>query len=127
MKKGAAPIFQPVVLSLVERGWRAARECSLDAQRQGMCTVHLVKGRLSRSVHAMIAPTPHIHVVSVSRKVFWPSAWALYGWLALTGRLRSVLVDNTRSMRRARRWVRGSRITPVLVRERRDGYELWDP
>ena len=106
-----------IVLSLVERGWAAARACSLDAQRQGMCTVHLVKGRLSRAVHTMITPTPHVHVVSVSRSVFWPAAWALCGWLALTGRLRSVWVDNERSMRRVRQWVPRARIRPVLVRE----------
>lgn len=121
---GASP---PVVLSLVERGWQAARECSLELQQQGMCVIHLVKGRLSGAVHAMIAPKPHIHVVSMSRNLFWPAAWALCGWLSLTGRLRSVMVDNERSMRRVRRWVRRPRVNPVLVREGRDGYELLDP
>ena len=106
-----------IVLSLVERGWAAARECSLAAQHQGLCTVHLVKGRLSRAVHAMIAPTPYIHVLSVSRSVFWPAACALCGWLVLTRRLRTVLVDNERSMRRVRGWVGRSRVRSVLVRE----------
>jgi len=115
----------PVVVSLVERGWRAARECSLDAQQRGLCVIHVVKGRLSRAVHAMIAQRPHIRVVSVSRRLFWPAAGALCGWLGLTGRLHSVLVDNERTLRRVKRWVHLSRIVPVLVREGRDGYELW--
>ena len=115
---------QPVVLSLVERGWQAARECSLDLQRQGGCVVHLVKGRLEPAVHAMIAPQPRVRVVSVRRTLFWPAAWAwCMGWL-VTARLRMVLVDNERSFRRVRRWVGGSRVSLVRARQGGQGYEL---
>ena len=104
---------QPVVLSLVERGWQAAREHSLDVQREGGRVIHLVKGRLEPAVHAMIAPQPRIRVVSVRRALFWPVAWAwCLGWLA-TARLQAVWVDNERSLRRVRRWVGGSRVRLV--------------
>ncbi|MBI3331170.1 MAG: hypothetical protein HYZ96_03555 [Candidatus Omnitrophica bacterium] len=108
-----AALKPPMVLSLVERGWQAARERSLDVQRQGGCCVHLVKGALSPAVHAMISPQPRVRVVSVRRALFWPTAWAwCVGWLA-TARLQEVWVDNERSFRRVRRWVGGSRVSLI--------------
>ena len=105
----------PVVLSLVERGWQAAREYSLEVQRQGGCCVHLVKGSLSPAVHAMISPQPRIRVVSVRRTLFWPVALAWCVGLLAAARLQAVLVDNERSLRRVRRWVGGSRVS--LIRD----------
>ncbi len=103
----------PTVLSLVERGWQAARERSLDVQRQGGRVVHLVKGRLEPAVHAMIAPQPRVRIVSVRPTLFWPLAFAwCMGWL-VTARLRAVWVDNERSFRRVRRWVGDSRVSLV--------------
>lgn len=95
-----------MIVSLVERGWQAAREYSLEAQGDGLSVVHLVKGRLSREVHALIVPFPHIRIISVPRLWFWPGAWLMMGWAGLTGRLRSLLVDNARSYRRFHRWTR---------------------
>jgi len=91
---------RPLVCSLVERGWQAAREYSLDAQRSEVAFLHLVKGRLDRSVRVLIAPRPNIRLLSIGKQWFWPSAWVILAWGALTGRLHAVLVDNDRSYRR---------------------------
>ena len=93
---------RPLVCSLVERGWQAAREYSLDAQRGEIEFLHIVRGRLDRSVRALVAPRPNIRLLSIPKRWFWPAAWSILTWGALTGRLRTVLVDNDRSFRRLR-------------------------
>ena len=95
-----------LVCSLVERGWQAAREYSLDAQRSELEFLHVVKGRLDRSVRALIVPRPNTRLLSISRRWFWPAAWSILAWGVLTGRLRTVLVDNDRSFRRLKVWMR---------------------
>lgn len=114
-----------VILSLVERGWQAARELSLDLQRDGFRSIHLIKGRLDRSVHSLIAPQPHVQLVSWHRRVFWPATALLtLGWF-MTGRLRAILVDNDRSYRRLRGWARVGHVHLALVRQGPQGHELW--
>ena len=93
---------RPLVCSLVERGWQAAREYSLDAQRGEVEFLHIVRGRLDRSVRALVAPRPNIRLLSIPKRWFWSAAWSILAWGALTGRLRTVLVDNDRSFRRLR-------------------------
>ena len=93
-----------VVLSLVERGWAAARARSLELSREGVGSIHLVKGGLSCEARELIEPKPGIQLVSVPRQLFWPAAALLYAWLVLRWRLRAVLVDNERSLRRMSRW-----------------------
>lgn len=114
-----------LVLSLVERGWQAAREWSLDTQQRGITVVHLIKGRLSPSVQAMIVPHPTIRIVSIPRSLFWVGvcSYLLAGWLR--GRLRVVLVDNDRSCHRLKGWARRARITLLRVQVGAAGYELW--
>ena len=89
-----------LVCSLVARGWQAAREYSLDAQRSELEFLHVVKGRLDRSVCALIAPRPNIRLLSIPMRWFWPAAWSILAWGVLTGRLHAVLVDDDRSFRR---------------------------
>ena len=113
-----------VVLSLVERGWQAARECSLDLHGKGVCVIHLIKGSVSPHVLALVTPTPHIHLVSVPRTLFWPGALATCVWLVMCGLLRAVLVDNERSHRRLSRWVPWARVHVVLVHQGQGGYEM---
>ena len=117
---------EPLVLSLVERGWQAARECSLDLDRAGVQTIHYVKGHLSQDVCAMIAPKPHIRVVDLPRRLFWWGMWPRLTAYAMTGAVRSVLVDNERSYRRLQRWFRWTHINIVLVRPAANGYEFWN-
>ena len=93
-----------VVLSLVERGWCAARKRSFELQREGIGTLHLVKGRLSAEVRSMVEREPGIRLAGIPRQLFWPVAWALCVALAIQRRLRTVLVDNERSLRRVKRW-----------------------
>ena len=113
-----------IMLSLVERGWQAARECSLDVQQQGISVVHLIKGYVAPEVRALITPYSHIQVVSVPRELFWPFAWLYCAGLMLTGRLRCILVDRERSLGRVRNWLWRSGVSLVMVQEGRHGYEL---
>ena len=116
---------QIIVLSLVERGWQAARECSLDARQQGIDFVHLIKGRLTRAVRALISPRPNVQIVTIPRSLFWLWAWALLIGSSVSGRLRSVFVDNERSYRRLQGWTRVARVNLIIVRQGSGGYELW--
>ncbi len=114
-----------IVLSLIERGWQAARECSLDTRQQGIDFVHLIKGRLNRAIRALIAPRPNVQIVIIPRSLFWPWAWALLIGSSVGGRLRSVLVDNERSYRRLHGWSRMACVNLIIVRQGSGGYELW--
>ena len=113
------------VLSLVEHGWHAARECSLDMQREGVGFIHIVKGRLNRTVRALIAPQPHIRIVSVPRLLFWPGVGALFFGSWVMGRLCALLVDNPRSYRRLYRMSRLARVPLTIVQWGDAGYELF--
>ena len=103
-----------VALSLVERGWQAAREWSIKAEPYGITAVHIVKGRLDPGVRALVKPTAGMRLISAPHHVFWPLAWLWWARLRLTGRLRGVVVDNERSARRLRRWP-GQRGRPVFI------------
>ena len=105
-----------MVLSLVERGWQAARERSLELQAQGVPVLHLVKGRLSRPVRELIDPKPNGWIVSVPRSLFWPSVWVACLWLTAWRRLRTIWVDNERSFRRLARWAQIARLELAIVR-----------
>ena len=109
---------RPVILSLVERGWRAARTASGQLPAE-ITVVHVVKGRVPRSVRALIALTHPVCLVSSPRWLFWSVVWlAVLGWKA-TGRLRAVWVDNPRSYQRLIRFGCWLRVEVVLVQ--------WEP
>jgi len=114
-----------VVLSLIERGWQAARELSLGLRQEGVCVVHVIKGRLDRSVKALITPVPNVRLISVHRQLFWPLIGLLAAGWWLRGTLRSLLVDNDRSYNRLRGWARLLRLDLTVVRAGTHGYELW--
>ncbi len=112
------------VLSLVERGWRGARECSLRLNDRRVAVTHVIAGSLDADVRAMIAPRPSIRLRDVPRKLF-----PVYLWWALLvhaggGRLRWVLVDNPRTLKRIGWWCRWFGVTPVRIQERDGRYEL---
>ena len=96
---------RPLIISLVERGWQAAREHSLEVKHHEVMVIHLIKGRLSRDIRGLIAPYPGIRLISLPRAIFWPAAWSLIAWAPVVGRLQAVLVDNERSDRRVHRWL----------------------
>ncbi len=120
----ATHVKQRLVISLVERGWQAARECSLDLEPSGLVVVHLVKGRLTRSVRAMVAPKAHIHLMDLPRNLFWLVAWPACIGMQVLGMLRIILVDNDRAYQRLERWASRVQVQLVLVRPVREGYEL---
>ncbi len=115
----------PIVCSLVERGWRAARECSLDPQQQDVRFLHLVKGRLPRPLRALIAPRPNVRIISVPRQAFWAAAWVMLLGLRGCGRLQGVLVDNEKAWRRVEAFSRAVGAALSLVRPGAERYELW--
>jgi hypothetical protein len=104
------PERRGVVLSFVERGWQAAREWSLEADRQEITVVHLLKGWLDPGVRALVSPKAHIRLVRMPRQLFWPAAWGWVAWGVCSGTLQAILVDNDRSLRRVSTWVRGARV-----------------
>lgn len=111
-------------LSVVERGWAGARQCSLELSRRGIGVTHLIKGRLSREELAMITPVPRVQVRSVGRIWFRLALWAVAGWMAARGRLGWCLVDHERTARELAGVGRWLGIGIVQVRDRDDGYEL---
>ena len=113
------------VLSLVERSWQAARECSLDLDRRGVAVIHLIKGGVDPEVLALVTPRPNIRLRSIPRRLFWCVAWSCWVWLLLRERLRVVLVDNERSLERLRRWAQFTHVHLMVVRQSHEGYEVW--
>ncbi len=111
-------------LSLVERGWRGARQCSLALNDHRVAVTHLVKGRLSREVRQMIAPQPFIRVCAVPRWAFPACAYGMLIGNAMRGHLRWVLVDHPRTLARLERWCRQVGIVAVFINELDNGYEL---
>ena len=112
------------VLSVVERGWRGARDCSLTLNEMAIPVTHLIKGYLSRELRAMVQPYPHIQIVSVPRPLFRIGLWWVLVGRTLTGRLRVVLIDHERTLREASWWCRLWGVTPVTIHETDDGYTL---
>ena len=113
------------VVSVVERGWRGARECANALNAAGVPVVHVIKGWISPEVREMIHPTPHQQVVAWPRPLFYVGLWC---WLiprVLLGRVRWVLVDHERTDRGLRRWGRWCGILPVTIREGDEGFTLW--
>ncbi len=92
------------VLSLVERGWQAARQCSLEAADQGAGTLHLIKGRLPSDVRALIPAHERIILDDCPKQLFWPLVYAYSLGGIFGGHLRAILVDNERSLGRMETW-----------------------
>ena len=111
-------------LSLVERGWRGARQCSLALYAQRMAVTHLVKGCLSREIRGMIASHPFIRVRAVPRWIFPALAYGMLIGATVRGRLRWVLIDHPRTLARLEWWCRQTGVVAVLVNELDEGYEL---
>ena len=112
------------VLSLVERGWRGARECSLALGGNGVAVTHLIKGSLPPPVRAMIRPAARISIIDVPRRVFRVWLWAMVLRHTLTRGAHWVLLDNERTLREVGWWCRRFRLIPVFVRETAEGYTL---
>lgn len=113
------------IVSVVERGWRGARECANAANAAGAPVIHLIKGRISPQVREMIGPTPQQQVVAWPRPLFYLGLWCWLVPRALLGRVRWVLVDHERTYRGLSRWGRWCGVTPVTIREGEEGWTLW--
>jgi hypothetical protein len=114
----------PELLSVVERGWRGARECSLDVARQGIQVTHLIKGRLPPDVRRLIQPVQGIALYDAPRWRFPLLLWTHLVAGALTRRVRWALFDHERTLAAAGRWCRLAGVTAVLIRESGERVEL---
>ena len=112
------------VLSLVERGWQGARQCSLALDAKAIPVIHVIKGSLDAGVRAMIQPYPHIRLLAVPRWSFRVWVWTLMVWGTLRGRLGWILLDHERSLRELSWWCRRFGLTPVVIQEHGRGYDL---
>jgi len=115
------------VLSVVERGWRGARECSITLSARAVPVTHLIKGSLKADLRAMIRPYPGVQLVSVPRAAFRAWLWGLLVWGTVRGRLKWVLVDHERTLREVAWWCRVCGLTPVFIQETGPGYDLRRP
>src|SRR5262245_17567211 len=111
---------EPYFLSLVERGWHHAREASLRLAEKGTGTLHVVKGTLPGEIQQIVRPLPGIHLIGLPKTFFWPALWMLCAGGLLTRKLRGVMVDNDRSEKRVRSWVRSA--VPVLRAEENESW-----
>ncbi len=140
------------VISVVERGWRGARECAVVLNEAGVPVTHLIKGWIGRDVQEMIlspasqpeagpvgariakgnplagermiGSTPKQRVIAWPRPVFYAGLWL---WLAprmLLGRVRWVLVDHERTYRGLARWAGWCGVRPVMIQEGERGFTL---
>ena len=72
----------------------------------------------------MIRPYPYIHIVSVPRLLFRAWLWTIMLWQTATGRLRWILIDHERTLKEVGWWCRVFRVTPVVIQQTAQGYEL---
>ena len=107
------------VLSMVEKGWGAARRVSIELARQGIGVHHFVRGRLPRELIAVLTPYAGVRITGLPVRWYRPALWAMLLWRKLLGRPALVLVDNER----AEAWVRQWRLSPapVVVVQQDDG------
>ena len=86
-----------MALSLVEKGWAAARWLSLDLARKGTPVRHLVRGSIPRTMREVLAPSVGVTLQGVPLRLYRPAAW-MELWLGqLTGRIGMVITDNAKT------------------------------
>ena len=119
---GARP--RKEVLSVVERGWRGARECSLTLNAWAIPVTHLIKGYLSPELRAMVQPHPYIRIVSAPRVAFRIWLWGMLLWCTARGRIQWLLVDHERTLREVTWWCRMCGVILVVIHETAQGFTL---
>jgi hypothetical protein len=112
------------VLSVVERGWFGARDCSLELSARGVPVLHAIKGRLTADELRLIEPRPLITIRAVPRPIFRAWLWLAIARLAARRRIRWCLVDHERTARELAPWLRLLGVRLIELRERADGYDL---
>ncbi|MBI4341310.1 MAG: hypothetical protein HY598_03415 [Candidatus Omnitrophica bacterium] len=105
------------VLSLVEHGWRSARELALAAAARGVPVVHVVRGRLTPKILAVIGPRPWERFISVPRRLYRIGQWGVVCSAALGRRIRWLVVDNERTLAQLAPWCWLFRWTMILAEE----------
>lgn len=108
-------------VSLVEKGWAAARQASIALAKSGIPVRHWVKGKLSRNLLDVLTPYPGIKITGVAPWIYRVVTGMVLAASLCRGKRLKILVDNERT----RQWV--SRCFPalkdsvILVLENADG------
>lgn len=84
-------------LSLVEKGWAAARWLSLDLARKGIRVRHLVRGSIPRPTREVLTPAAGVTLEGVPLRIYRPVAWVELWAGQLTGTLGMVITDNAKT------------------------------
>ena len=85
------------VLSLVEKGWAAARWFSLELAQRGTPVRHLAKGTIPRPTREVLTPAPGVTLHGAPQRLYRAAAWAHLWKAQLTGKVTVVITDNTKT------------------------------
>lgn len=92
------------VLSLVEKGWSAARQATIPMTQRGARVTHLVRGRLPRALLRVITPYDGMTIRGIDRRWYRVIVWILLAFHQWVQPGSLVLVDNQPAVE----WVRRS-------------------
>lgn len=109
------------VLSLVEKGWSAARQATIPMTQRGARVTHLVRGRLPRALLRVITPYGGMTIRGIDRRWYRVIVWIIlvfHQWVQ-PGSL--VLVDNQPAAEWVRRMCPGFAGRMLLVQETPSG------
>ena len=115
-------IMKKVVIILVEHGWRAHRQCSIVLNERRIGSVSLIKGWLATDLLEEIAPYTHIRLLALSRKMYRVFACSIILLLAVSGRLRAVIVDNKKNAQLMQSITKFFRKKVFIIRETTYGF-----
>lgn len=97
MRTGHSRTRKVQALSLVEKGWAAARALSLHLARKGIPVLHLVKGSIPRATREVLTPDRGVTLRDIPQRLYRAAAW-VHLWLGqLTGRTGIVITDNAKT------------------------------
>lgn len=115
----------PLAISLVERGWQAARTWSLAPEAAGWRVIHICRGWLTRDVRAVIGAAPGRQLWGAPQRCYRWLAWGAIGWYALRRCLGLVVVDNPRTFSRLQRGLRLLGVRLIHIDMDETGYGCW--
>ena len=109
------------VLSLVERGWPAARRVTIELTRVGAIVRHVVRGTIPDELREMLTPYQGMTISGVTPRWYRWRVWLILLRQAWRRRPLLVLVDHERAARWVARWFPALRHRLFLVHETADG------
>ena len=110
-----------LAISLVEKGWSAARRAGIAWVQRGGRIEHLVKGTLSRELLQQLTPYPATSITGVPRNWFRALAWLRLLTASVGPGTAMVIVDSERALAWFERRAPGLRGRFVLALEQAGG------